>query len=210
MARRTDEPLGSRSRADARRRARLAARGEIPDDEPPAPEEEPQRGGFLRRIFPPVPPLPNRPDPLAGREFPGPLGFVRERLYLLRINPLAWLIPAALWFASRLANPQQIIGLLASLAAFAGLIGAGWFGWQRPGLYGATAAVIGFLGFAAFLVYLYTSQGIISEFGTPVDVVLGVLANTALQGGLGYVSGWYGGYLRRRQAQIRTQTRGRR
>ena len=62
MPTRTNEER-ARSRAEARRRARLAARGELTetDDEEadPAPAPEPRGGGFLTRLFPPAPPLPN-------------------------------------------------------------------------------------------------------------------------------------------------------
>ena len=55
------------SRAEARRRARLVARGELGEDEGEVVETQPEpRGSFLSRLFPAAPPLPNKPDPLAG------------------------------------------------------------------------------------------------------------------------------------------------
>jgi hypothetical protein len=202
-----DEP--SRSRAEARRRARLAARGELPEEEAePIAEPEPERGGFLRRIFPPVPPLPDKPDPLKGRDFRGVGGWIAERVFLLRINPLVWLIPAALWFVSQFVDRNSAFGLVSSLLAFAGLIGAGWFGWQRPTLYGTVAAVLGFSAFATYVLFFFSGEG--ASEATLQQIAFGLTGNLVLQAVLGFVSGWYGGYLRRRQAQLRTDTRGRR
>src|SRR5688500_6717594 len=94
------------TRDEARRRARLAARGELPDTDAETTEDaatEP-KGSFLGRRFPPAPPLPNKPPPLAGFDEAGPLRPVRVRAFLLRRNLAAWvvtgLVAAAGYYAS--------------------------------------------------------------------------------------------------------------
>jgi hypothetical protein len=193
----------------------MIARGEAPEPED-ADEvrDEPsgeQRGGFLRTLFPPAPPLPNRPDPLARFDRTGPMPPVRERLFLLRANPLAWILPSAVAFiglsASRFYGPT-LIGMLATFVQFGALIAAGWMGWQRPGLYGATAGLISGVLSAGLILLVY------AQLGAPPGETFGVEAvvlQTALElvywGALGFVGGWYGGYLRRRQAQLGGRTR---
>jgi hypothetical protein len=205
------------ARAEARRRARMQARGELPepeDEDQPADEPEARRGGFLRTLFPPAPPLPNRPDPLAGFEHEGPMRPVRERLFLLRSNLLAWTLPSAVAFvglsASRFYGPT-LLGMLATFLQFGALIAAGWIGWQRPGLYGAVAGVLSGILSAGLIIYVY------SQIGAPPGETFGleaVVFQTALEllywGALGFVGGWYGGYLRRRHAQLGGQGRRRR
>ncbi|HEX2141449.1 MAG TPA: hypothetical protein VHK28_04120, partial [Candidatus Limnocylindria bacterium] len=80
------------ARAEARRRARYQARGvpvEEPDEEASEADERRESrapaagGGFLTRLFPPAPPLPNRPDPLRNFSYSGPLRGVVAGLYLL-------------------------------------------------------------------------------------------------------------------------------
>jgi hypothetical protein len=186
------------SRAEARRRARLAARGLEPD-EPTAedPEEPPVRrgGSLLGRIFPPAAPLPGRPDPFASFHYAGPLRVVVENLYLLARNPLAWVLPGLIWAAARTVDASSFGGLIASLVSFGVLIAAGWFGWQRPSLFGAAA---GALGYIAFLVLILFAAPVLYALVTPEAVAV----NGVLYIGLGLISGWYGGYLRRRQAQV--------
>ena len=62
----------SSDRAEARRRARLAARGELPPEDPVDVEEEAAPRGFLGRIFSAAPPL-RHADPLAGFDASGAL-----------------------------------------------------------------------------------------------------------------------------------------
>lgn len=208
----------ARSRAEARRRTRLAARGELPEakeedgDEAAAPV--PRSGGLLRRLFPPAPPLPNRPDPLAGFDATGPLRPVRERLFLLRGNLLAWLLPGIVAFFGFFASvfyAQGFLGLLGTFVLFGALIAAGWFGWQRPTLFGTAAALISFVLSAAFILWTFGSQGAGPDtFGTPGQVAAELFLQAAYQAGLGFLGGWYGGYLRRRQTQLSSEARRRR
>ena len=207
----------ARSRAEARRRARLAARGEPmeTDEEPdPAPEPTARGGSFLSRLFPPAPPLPNRPDPLAGFDPAGPLRPVRERLFLLRSNLVAWVVPGIVAFFGFFASifyQQGFLGLLGTFLLFGALIAAGWFGWQRPTLFGTAAALISFILSAAFILWTFGSQGAGPDtFGTPGQVAVELFLQAAYQAGLGFLGGWYGGYLRRRQTQLSSQVRRRR
>lgn len=138
-------------RAEARRRARLAARGDEIDqeneEEAEAPSGQPGAGSgsFLSRLFPPAPPLPGRSDPMKGFAYAGPLPGVVGSLYLLSRNPLPWVVGGALWAVGQLFRSDDIIGVLALFVSFAGLIGAGWFGWQRPWLFGVAAGVVGWI-----------------------------------------------------------------
>lgn len=203
------------SRAEARRRARLATRGELPEDSP-EPDADDRRdrdrregGGFLRRLFPPAPPLPRRPDPLAGFDREGPVRPIRERIFLLRSNLVAWL-PTGLvavfgYFAFRYYQ-SGLLGLLGMFVLFGALIAAGWFGWQRPTLYGTAAGVLNFVIVTAIILTYFSSQGAGPDtFGSPGEVVVTLLVEGLYQAGLGFIGGWYGGYLRRRQAQLSSE-----
>ena len=186
------------SRAEARRRARLAARDLDPEEPSEEDPEEPpvRRGGsLLGRIFPPAAPLPGRPDPFANFRYAGPLRPVVGNLYLLARNPLAWVLPGLVWAAARLFQGSSFEALIASLVSFGVLIAAGWFGWQRPSLFGAAAGALGYL---AFLLVIAFAAPALYAFVTPEAVAI----NGILYTGLGLISGWYGGYLRRRQAQV--------
>jgi hypothetical protein len=212
----TTRPADERARrAEARRRARLAARGEYAEPEPEArePEDPPPRGGFLSRLFPPAPPLPNRPDPLAGFDPDGPLRPVRERLFLLRRSPLAWILPAigALVgnFAFRFYD-QGLLGLLGMVLMFGALIAAGWYGWRRPTLYGAAAGLLAFAFLATLVIVDFTVQGAGPATFTAPQLLISIVMEAAYQTGLGFIGGWYGGYLRRRQTAISGEVRRRR
>lgn len=190
----------------------MAARGEW--TEPEAVEEpEPARGGggFLSRIFPPAPPLPGRPDALAGFDPSGPMRPIRERLFLLRASPLAWVIPGVVAFIGFLASifyARGLLGLLGTFLLFGALVGAGWVGWQRPTLFGTAASLVGYLLSAALILYTFASQGAGPDtFGTPGQLAFRLVSDGLIQAGLGFVGGWYGGYLRRRQTQISGQVR---
>jgi hypothetical protein len=216
MSNRSADERAAASRAEARRRARLAARGEWTDDTEPeqAPEPPPRRGSFLSRIFPPAPPLPDKPDPLAGFDPAGPLRPVRERLFLLRSNLIAWLVPGLIAFIGFLASifyGQGLLGLLGTFLLFGALVGAGWFGWQRPTLFGTAASLVGYAMSAGLILYSFASQGAGPDtFGTPGQLAFRLLSDGLIQAGLGFIGGWYGGYLRRRQTQISGQVRRRR
>lgn len=198
----------SASRAEARRRARLAARGSLPEPEESATEPEPAapRGSFISRMFPPAPPLPNRPDPLAGYHGSGPLRPITERIYLLLHNPLVWLVPGILAFVGlyvSLGYGTSFLGLIGTFILFGALIAAGWFGWQRPSLFGTAAALVGFAVRLALVVFFFATRGVGPEtFGNPIAVFGAEALQGVYYGVLGFIGGWYGGYLRRRQTQL--------
>ena len=190
------------SRAEARRRSRLAARGDLPEEEEAAsePPADSGRGGLLGRLFPPAPELPNRPPALAGFDESGPLRPIRVRAFLLRRNPLAWLgtglVAAVGFFGSNAFVGEPTISLISTFAMFGALIAAGWFGWQRPALFGTAAAIFGFLVVVVLALTLTPEQ-----FGTR-EYATGVALQGIYQAALGFLGGWYGGYLRRRQTQL--------
>jgi len=207
----SNRPNDATSRAEARRRARLASRGELAEDEAPEPTttETAQEGGFLRRLFPTVPPLPGRGDPLAGFDPSGSLRPVRERIFLLRRNIPAWVLTGLLAVVGYIAYrfyAQGLFGLLGMFVMFGALIGAGWYGWQRPTLYGTAAGVLSFVVVAIFVIVSLTAEGApATEFAGPWATTL--LFEGLYQTGLGFIGGWYGGYLRRRQAHLSSQTK---
>jgi hypothetical protein len=208
------------SRAEARRRARLASRGDHPDlstDEDGADNDPPQEsGGLLRRIFPPAPPLPDRPDPMRGFDPDGPVTPVRERVFLLRSNLFAWLLPGILSFLGLYASfffstSNQVIGLLATFVQFGALIAAGWFGWQRPTLYGTAAGVVGGTLTATLVLFDFARLGIDPDTVGGTSTIVGqTFVTIAWQAAFGFLGGWYGGYLRRRQTQVNRELRSRR
>lgn len=192
----------------------MAARGELPEDAPddadhdqPAASTSRPGGGILGRLFPPAPPLPNRPDPLAGFDGTGPMRPITSRLYLLRRNPLAWIVPGILAFiglSASLRDPSGVLGLFGTFLVFGALIGAGWFGWQRPTLFGISAALLGFVVAMALVLFSFASLGATPETFGPV-VLLNLFVQALYQSALGFLGGWYGGYLRRRQTQLSGQ-----
>ena len=141
------------SRAEARRRSRLAARGELPEEEeadaePPA---DSGRGGFLGRT---LPARAGAPEPAAGRSpastsrdrcdrsasAPSSFGGTRWRGWA----PGSWR-PSAYFALERLLSASQRSRSSARSCMFGALIAAGWFGWQRPTLFGTAAAIFGFV-----------------------------------------------------------------
>jgi hypothetical protein len=196
------------SRADARRRARLAARGELPEeaDASDEPEAEAPRGSFLGRLFPPAPPLPNKPPPLAGFDESGPLRPIRVRIFLLRRNLPAWVLTGIVasvgYFASIRYGPSNVLSLVGTFILFGAIIAAGWFGWQRPALYGTAAAILSYV--LAVIVILVTSSmvGVTPETFEAGQLITTLVVQGLYQGALGFLGGWYGGYLRRRQTQL--------
>lgn len=204
----------SARRAEARRRARLAARGELQDEEEPEPtvEASRERGSFLARMFPPAPPLPGRTDPLAGFGGSGPFRPITERIYLLRHNLLVWVLPGIGAFIGYIASLSyggaNVLGLVGTFIMFGALIAAGWFGTQRPTLFGTAAGFVGFVVASAIVLWSFAERGAgIDTFG------VGAIGQLFVQGlylsGLGFIGGWYGGYLRRRQTQLSADQRGR-
>lgn len=219
----SEQTRQSRSRADARRRARLAAQGRLTDeelvDEPSARSSTtttPAGGGFLRRMFPPAPPLRGKPDPLAAFTYAGPLRGVVSTLYLLAHRPLAWIPFGIIWtisFVTTLLAANSLAGVVASLGTFAALVAAGWIGWPRPWAFGVGAAVFGYLGYPAFLGWV-ASQGLgtfINGRVTLAEAAFAFAFNGLFYAAVGGLAGFYGGYLRRRLAEPRPgQTRNRR
>jgi hypothetical protein len=199
------------SRAEARRRARLVSRGELDDtgidesfeEAPPA-----RKPSFLERLIPPAPPLPGRTDPLAGFTYDGRFPRVMAGLYVLRRNPLPWLVAAFFWAGLALVLPllpqDGAVFLVANIAQYVALIAAGWFGWQRPWLFGVIAAVAG-LAIWTIWVGIFPDQYLTagSQAPTLVALVVYYLYQAPVQLLLGFVAGWYGGYLRRRLADQR-------
>jgi len=199
------------SRAEARRRARLAARGEMDEswDEEAEPEPEAQqKRGLLERIIPPAPPLRGKPDPLAGFSYSGRWPRTAASLYLLRQNPLAWVAAGLIWAALAIAIPlfprDSVFYLVVNIAQYIVLIAAGWVGWQRPWLYGIAAAILGLVAWTAY-VGIFPDQFLRPGDPAPTAAQLGVyfLYQAPVQLLLGLVAGWYGGYLRRRLADQR-------
>lgn len=200
------------SRAEARRRARLAAQGYESDDEAgeqpadAAPRRAAPEGGFLQRLFPPAPPLKGKTDPLASFTYDGPLRGVVATLYLLARNPMVWIAMGVIFGVSYLATlvyQSQLIGVVASIVSFVALIAAGWIGWQRPWAYGLAAAI---LGYVLFVVFLLLSLARIPAQGDKFDAAAFAqyhLITGSLQAVIGVVAGFYGGYLRRRMAEPR-------
>jgi len=193
------------SRAEARRRARLAAQGQVAEIEienegaSPAPTTV-AGGGFLQRLIPPAPPLQGKGDPLAGFMYEGPARQIVAALWLLARHPIYWLVPALVWMV---AWPFSLGGgtnaLIGSVAQYVSLIGAGWVGWQRPWLFSIAAVLVGWGAVAWYFVLYGTRSGVIS----PDQALVALATQTALQLVVGFVAGWYGGYLRRRLADQR-------
>jgi len=164
-------------------------------------------------MFPPAPPLPGRPDPLAGFTGSGPLRPIAVRAVLLRRNLLAWTLPAIVAFVglmASLSDRENAIGLFGTFVLFGALIAAGWFGWQRPTLYGTAAALLGYFVALAVIFAFFSSRGAgTAAFGGPIEVISGFTVQALFYGALGFIGGWYGGYLRRRQTQIGADQRAR-
>ena len=200
--------IAAANRAEARRRARYLAQGREVDeaDDEQEPEATTTRGatapsgGFLTRLFPTAPPLPGKPDPLAGFTYTGRLRGLVSGLYLLAQNPRAWVVPAVIWAVAelmfRLGIPDPLFGTVASLVAFGALIAAGWIGWQRPWAFGLAAAVLGVTLFTGIL----GTAAVLARVPGANAAYLGLASQELLQLAFGALAGWYGGYLRRRLA----------
>ena len=203
----------SASRAEARRRARLAARGELPEEEEPEPAAEAPRRARL------VP----GPHVSAGAAAAGPRRSARR---LRRQRPAAadhasgstcfaatsspGCCPAS---ARSSATSPRSATVARTCSAWwgrsscsASLIAAGWFGSQRPTLFGTAAGFVGFVVASALVLLSFAERGAgIDTFG------VGAIGQLFVQGlylsGLGFIGGWYGGYLRRRQTQLSADQR---
>jgi hypothetical protein len=203
--------VAAASRAEARRRARLAAQGRDPGDgdeleADTAPVSSAAAGStFLSRIFPAAPPLPDKGDPLAGFSYTGPLRGVVASMFLLSRHPLTWIAPAVIWALARLLSDNSLVGVFASLISFGALIGAGWIGWQRPWLFGLVASILGMLIFAGIGTYVLSGRTDVPFTGAQLFV--GLLYREGFQPVFGALAGWYGGYLRRRLASTPAQVR---
>ncbi len=223
------------SRAEARRRARQQERGEEIDnaevaetsaDGSAAPRST-GPAGLFGRLFPPAPPLPGKPDPLAGFTYSGPLRGVVAGLYVLAFNPRGWLLPGIAWavaqmlsyvnlltaaaYTSQFPNTTppnyglvEIVGLLGTVFA---VVAAGWIGWQRPWLFGLAASIAGTLIQAAILALLIDPVPLPSATFSSVFAAITINQILQLQWALGALIGWYGGYLRRRMTVTATGTR---
>ena len=194
----------------------MAAQGQGADSEfegseVSEPAARPATGGsLLQRLVPPAPPLRDKGDPLAGFTYGGPARRLVAALWLLARHPLAWLVPALIWM---IAWPFSLGGgtyaLVGSVAQYVALIGAGWVGWQRPWLFGVAGVLVGWAAIVWLLLLYGTRFGVIA----PNQVLVVLLTQSLLQVVVGFVAGWYGGYLRRRLADQRpssTATRTRR
>jgi len=195
------------SRAEARRRARLAAQEGDVGAEEEADTEPAKRssGGFFERLFPPAPPLKGKGDPLANFHYEGRFRRVVAAGFLLWQNPLAWLGAGVLWLAAGQIQVDATLVLVGAIVQYAALAGAGWFGWQRPWLYGITASIVGWVPYVVLLTIRFTSDpaSLVAAGAKPPDAgqfALYIGEQTVIQAGIGFIAGWYGGYLRRRLA----------
>lgn len=195
------------SRAEARRRARLAAQDydDSADEEAEAEPAPRAATGLLTRFFPAAPPLKDKGDPFADFRYEGRFRSVVAALYLLRRNPWAWLLAGALWLLAGQFQFNDVLLLVGSIVQYGALAGAGWFGWQRPWLFGIAAAIVGWAPFVVLLSIRYSSNpGSLVAPGAAAPTfsqfLLYLGEQTVIQASIGFIAGWYGGYLRRRLA----------
>ncbi len=112
------------------------------------------------------------------------------------------------YIASLSYGGANVLGLVGTFIMFGSLIAAGWFGTQRPTLFGTAAGFVGFVVASALVLLSFAGRGVgIDTFG------VGAIGQLFVQGlylsGLGFIGGWYGGYLRRRQTQLSADQRAR-
>ncbi len=204
-----------RERAEARRRARQVARGDepLPEETAAAATASQRPPSLLTRLFPPAPPLPGKGDPLAGFTYQGRFRGYVAGAWLLAHHPLIWGVAGAGWALLQLAlvvTPRENrVAFAITLGQYGLLIGAGWFGWWRPWLFGTAAGVFGVL-FHAIIVGLVSLQAG-EDLETALATVGSLTALVVLYGLVGAFAGFYGGYLRRRMAvNSAASTKGRR
>jgi hypothetical protein len=206
MSKKTAAQLDAERRAEARRRARLQAQGRLPEEEQDEVEEAPVRRPappLFERLFPPAAPLPGKPDPFAGFTYTGRLRPVVASLWLIPRNLYAGVGMGILWVAAYIITIQYggtLVGSIASFVSFGALVAAGWFGWQRPWLYGLTAAVIGYLLYTIYIIWAIAGDPALSKPGATSTAAAFLLTNGLIQASIGALAGFYGGYLRRRLA----------
>ena len=70
-------------------------------------------------------------------------------------------------------------------------------------------AGIGFVLTLGLITLFFSSQGAIAAFGSPLEMAAGWALQAVYYLGLGFLGGWYGGYLRRRQSALSAEQRGR-
>jgi hypothetical protein len=194
------------------------ARGEEPPVEVATTADVPATRGattpkFLTRLFPPAPPLPGKGDPLAGFTYGGRFRGPVSGAWLLARHPLSWGAAAAGWAVLQLllllTARQNLAAFGITLGQYALLIGAGWFGWWRPWLFGTAAGVFGVVLHAVIAGIITVQSG--EDFSAALAVVGSLTALVVLYGLVGAFAGFYGGYLRRRMAtQPPSSAKGRR
>jgi hypothetical protein len=197
----------SAERAEARRRSRKVARGEEPlpaaDAAAAAATSTSARpGGLFARLFPPAPPLPGKGDPLAGFTYSGRFRGQVAGAWLLARHPLIWGAAGAGWAVLQLAllmvARQNVAAFAITLGQYGLLIGAGWFAWWRPWLFGTAAGVFGVILHAIIAGIVTVQSG--EDLAEAIALVGSLLALIFLYGLVGAFAGFYGGYLRRRMA----------
>lgn len=210
MPKKTLSQRDAERRAEARRRARLEAQGRLPeddgDDEPATATPAQPRLTFFQRIFPPVPQLPGKAEPLAGFTYSGALRPLALTAWLVQRNLYASFGMGLLWAATYILADQYVgspVGTIASFASFGSLVAAGWLGWRRPWVYGLVAALIGYLLYAPYFVFVIVP--LLIPAWTPAQVALYLGTNGLMQAAIGALAGFYGGYLRRRLADPATR-----
>jgi hypothetical protein len=207
MPKKTAAQRDAERRAEARRRSRLQAQGRAPDTEVDEQEADaparPATLSFFQRLFPPTAQLPGKGDPMAGFAYTGRFRPLVANLWLIPRNLYAGIGMGVLWAAAYILTVQEArstIGTVASFVSFGSLVAAGWFGWQRPWLYGLVAAIVGYILYSGFFIYLVATDTAAAAVITTSQVTAYLVTNGLVQAGIGALAGFYGGYLRRRLA----------
>jgi len=212
MSKKSAAQQDAERRAEARRRARLAAQGRVYEEandevDEVAPVRRPSTP-FFQRLFPPAAPLPGKGDPFAGFSYTGRFRPLVASLWLLRRNPFAGVGMGILWAGTYILvsqYPSSFLGSIASFVSFGALVAAGWIGWQRPWFFGLAAATIGYLLYTPYFIYAVATASATATPVTASQVALVLVTNGIVQIGIGALAGFYGGYLRRRLADPATR-----
>lgn len=201
------KPRSAADRKAARRRARQVARGEeVPEVATASAAAETAAASrppnLFARLFPPAPPLPGKGDPLRGFTYTGRFRGIVSGAWLLFRHPLVWGAAGAGWSILQLAllvtARQNLLAFAITLGQYALLIGAGWFAWWRPWLFGLAAGVFGVILHAVIAGLITVQAG--QDVAAALTVVGSLSALVVLYGLVGAFAGFYGGYLRRRMA----------